>query len=99
MRTRLVYLLCLLLTLPTIGQAKLSDLRCDDSARMTQTLSDVIGAHRQGQGLRDRETIIEIWVTERTREFLIVQNYSNGTPCIVALGEHWEGNLIDQVQG
>ncbi len=79
-----------LLTLPIAAQAQMSDLSCDDSARMNERLVDVLGATRQSTGLRDPETILEVWVLPRNREWLIVQNYSNGTSCIVAMGEHWE---------
>ena len=57
-------------------------------------LSNTIGAERQGMGLRDPETTLEIWVTERNGEWLIVQNYANGTSCIVAMGEYWENMQI-----
>ncbi len=72
----------------------MSDLSCDDRARMNETLKDVLGATRQGMGLRDPDTMLEIWVMPRNSEWLIVQNYSNGTSCIVAMGEHWEGDEI-----
>ncbi|GFE49617.1 hypothetical protein So717_13700 [Roseobacter cerasinus] len=70
----------------------MSDVSCDDSARMTETLKEVWGAERQGMGLRDPETMLEIWVTSHNGEWLIVQSYANGTSCIVAMGAHWEGS-------
>ena len=73
----------------------MSDVSCDDSARMTETLKEVIGAERQGMGLRDPETRLEVWVTARTGDWLIVQNYANGTSCIVAMGAHWEGSAAN----
>ena len=79
-----------LLALPFPAQAQMSDLTCDDSTRMNERLVDVFGATRQSTGLRDPETILEVWVLPRNNEWLIVQNYSNGTSCIVAMGEHWE---------
>ena len=76
--------------LPASVHAKMADLRCDDSKRMTQTLTDVMRADKQGRGLRDPETMLEIWVTRHNAEWLIVQNYANGTSCIVAMGDHWQ---------
>ena len=90
MSKRLFYLLCLIATLPGIARANFSDLTCDDSARLNETLTDVMGAERQGQGLRGPETVLEVWVTAGTGDFMVVQTYANGTSCIVALGEHWE---------
>lgn len=76
------------------AQAQISDLSCDDSTRLNERLVNVLGATRQSSGLRDPETILEIWVMPRNSEWLIVQNYSNGTSCIVAMGEHWETDTI-----
>ncbi|MEL6643341.1 MAG: hypothetical protein AAFQ79_05355 [Pseudomonadota bacterium] len=75
---------------PSFAQAKMDDVSCDDSARMTALLKDVLGAERHGMGLRDPDTTLEVWVTRSNREWMIVQNYANGTSCIVAIGEHWE---------
>ena len=90
---RSVMFLCVCAMLPSLASAGLSDVSCDDSTRMTETLTDVLGAKRQGTGLRDPETMVEIWVTARNGDWLIVQNYANGTSCIVAMGEHWEATL------
>lgn len=80
------------MTLPALAQARMSDVSCDDSARMVETLTRVVGAERQGMGLRDPDTMLEVWVTARNGEWLIVQTYSNGTSCIVAMGDHWEAS-------
>lgn len=81
------------LSMPTLAQAKMPEVSCDDSARMIKTLRDSMGAERQGMGLRDPETLLEVWVTQRNGDWLIVQNYANGTSCIVAMGEHWQAIL------
>ena len=73
----------------------MADVSCDDSTRMTETLKKVWGAERQGMGLRDPDTIVEVWVTARNGDWLIVQNYANGTSCIVAMGEHWKASLAN----
>jgi len=83
-------IILLVLSAPTIVAAQMTDLSCDDSMRLTNMLSNTLRAERQGIGLRDPETTLEIWVTEKSREWLIVQNYANGTSCIVAMGEYWE---------
>ncbi|WP_293574905.1 hypothetical protein [Phaeobacter sp.] len=91
MRTSSLFVLAISVALPTVAHAKMTDVSCDDSARMTNMLQDVLGAERQGIGLRDPETMLEVWVTRRSGDWMIVQNYANGTSCIVAMGEHWEG--------
>lgn len=71
----------------------MADVSCDDTVRMTHTLTKVLGAERRGMGLRDPETMLEVWVTRGSGGWMIVQTYANGTSCIVASGEHWEGGL------
>ncbi len=85
----LVFTLCL--SLPAVSQARMPDLKCDDSARMMQTLTHVLGAERHGRGLRDPDTMLEVWVERKNGDWIVVQTYANGTSCIVALGEHWQG--------
>lgn len=91
---RLFLLLTINLTVPTLATAKIADVSCDDSARMTNMLTEILGAERQGMGLRDPETMLEVWVTRRSGDWMIVQNYANGTSCIVAMGEHWEATQM-----
>ena len=95
MISRCTICLCISLAIPTHTQARMSDVICDDSARMIKTLKEIRGAKRQGMGLRDPETMLEVWVTVRNGDWVIVQNYANGTSCIVAMGEHWEGSLTN----
>ncbi|AEI93686.1 hypothetical protein [Roseobacter litoralis] len=79
------------------AHAQMSDVTCDDRTRMAHMLTHDLGAERQGRGLRDPETLLEIWVTQRNGDWIIVQNYTNGTSCIVAMGEHWEGEIPEPV--
>lgn len=76
---------------PALAEAQMSDVSCDDSTRIAHMLTNVLGAERRGTGLRDPETLLEIWVTRQTGDWMIVQSYPNGTSCIIAMGEHWEG--------
>lgn len=80
-------------SIPAVGEAQMNDVSCDDSTRMAHMLTHSLGAARQGRGLRDPETLLEIWVTQGNGDWIIVQNYSNGTSCIVAMGEDWEGEI------
>lgn len=80
--------------LSTPASAKLADVTCDDRTRLSKTLVQVMGAERQGMGLRDPETTLEVWVVSHNGDWMIVQNYTNGTSCIVAMGEYWEGAAL-----
>ena len=76
-----------------MAQERMTDVSCDDSARLARTLTDVLGAERHGVGLRDPETMVEVWVTQASGDWLIVQSYANGTSCIVAMGQDWQAML------
>lgn len=80
--------ICLLF--PANAGAQLADASCDDSARMAHMLANALGAKRQGSGLRDPDTLLEIWVTPRNGDWIVIQHYASGTSCIVAMGENWE---------
>lgn len=95
MISRCAIFLCISLAIPTHTQARMSDVICDDSTRLIKTLKETRGAKRHGTGLRDPETMLEVWVTVRNGDWVIVQNYANGTSCIIAMGEHWEGSLTN----
>ncbi len=83
----------IVLAAPQITSAQLSDLVCDDSARMEEQLTSVVGAERQGWGMRDPEALLEIWIVPETGAWTVVQNYANGTSCIMAMGAHWQEQM------
>lgn len=87
---RFVFLAGLLSVSPVASAAQMADVTCDDRGRLTATLTETLGAERQGMGLRDPETMLEVWVTPVSGDWLIVQHYANGTSCIMAMGAYWE---------
>lgn len=70
--------------------AQLSDLICDDSARLERQITGYGDARKHGHGMRGPDSIIEVWIEPRTGDWTLVQNYANGTSCILAMGAHWE---------
>mgnify|MGYP006889526703 CR=1 FL=1 len=76
--------------LPLPAWAQFSDLICDDTQRLEKQLSGPFGAERQAQGLRGPDALIAVWIVPRNGDWTIVQSYSNGTSCILAMGAHWE---------
>ncbi len=93
MTTRILSLVGLFASLPHVAQAQVSDLFCDDTTRIQQQLRTVIGAEQRGQGLRDPEAMIEIWIVPSSGDWTMVQSYANGRSCIIAIGEHWQALL------
>jgi hypothetical protein len=50
------------------------------------------GAEVTGSGLRDTETVLEVW-TRASGDWTLVQSYADGTACILAMGEAWEAMI------
>lgn len=68
----------------------ISDLFCDDSARLERQLLTIHGAQKQGYGMRGPDALLEMWIAPSSGDWTLVQNYADGRSCIVAIGEHWE---------
>lgn len=76
----------LVLATPAAGQSPIAEVICVPRAELVQRLS---GAKLTGSGLRDAETVMEVW-TRASGDWTLVQSYANGTACILAMGEAWE---------
>jgi len=84
-------LLCAAFTALAQGAAgQITDVICDDRSRLENRLKNVVGAEREGRGMRGPDALIEIWIDRRSGDWTLVQSYPNGTSCIVAIGENWE---------
>ena len=90
MRRYIFTFLAGLLAFPAVAQSQTADVTCDDSARLKHMLSNTMQAERRALGLRGPETVLEVWIDPRTQDWTLVQTYTNGTSCIIAMGEHWE---------
>ena len=82
---RPILLLALMLATPVWGDAGY----CASHADIAKTLESQLGEERQGVGLRDPDSALELWVSERGT-WTLVTRYANGRSCIVALGEDWQ---------
>lgn len=85
-----VILIGLFALLPQITSAQFNKIICDDRSRLEKQLKSYQGAERQGRGLSGSDALTEIWVERDSGNWTIVQNYANGTSCVVAMGEYWE---------
>ena len=75
---------------------------CDDRAKITAKLDEKYGETQRGMGLsgqtrqedggvwkRKRFSIFEVWASEATGTWTILETTPNGVACIVAVGENW----------
>lgn len=79
----------LLVPLPLAAQSPIAEVICAPRAEMTQRLSLQYGARLAGQGIRNLEMVMEVWTTPRG-DWTLVQSYTDGRACIVAMGDAWE---------
>jgi hypothetical protein len=84
MRWRLILLV--VLGVPAAAETPLAEVICVPRAELVQRMQ---GAAVAGAGLRDAETVLEVW-TRASGDWTLVQSYANGTACILAMGEAWE---------
>lgn len=84
MRYRLI--LCTALATPAAAQSPIAEVICWPREELVLRLS---GAEVTGSGLRDIETVLEVW-TDASGDWTLVQSHPNGTACILAIGEAWE---------
>lgn len=75
----------------TPAPARIAEVICDQRDELRERLQMQYGAQMMGQGVRDPDTVIEIWSTPSTGAWTLVQSYANGRACILAMGVNWEG--------
>jgi hypothetical protein len=76
----------LVLATPVAAQSPIAEVICVPRSELLQRLT---GAEVSGSGLRDTETVLEVW-TKASGDWTVVQSYADGTACILAMGEAWE---------
>jgi hypothetical protein len=62
---------------------------CAPRAAMVQRLTTAQGAALAATGLRDTETVLEVW-TSPGGNWTLVQSYADGLTCILAMGAAWD---------
>ena len=72
-----------------MAKSPIAEVICVPRAELAQKLS---GAALSGMGLRDSETVLEVW-TRPSGDWTLVQRYPDGMACILAMGEAWEAVL------
>ena len=72
------------------AQAQVAEIVCDGRDRMVARLEGMYDASVAGMGLRGPDVVMELWASAATGDWALVQTYTNGQSCIVAMGENWE---------
>jgi hypothetical protein len=79
-------ILLLALATPVAAESPIAEVICIPRAELVQRLR---GAEVTGSGLRDTETVLEVW-TRASGDWTLVQSHPDGMACILAMGEAWE---------
>lgn len=85
----LIPLALLALTAPATADSPIAEIVCAPSAEMRDRLTRDYGATLTGTGLRDQDSVMELWSSDRG-DWTLVVAYATGQRCIVAMGEAWD---------
>jgi hypothetical protein len=85
MSWRLIPIL-VLLAAPAAAETPIAEVVCLPKGELKLRMR---GAEVVGAGLRDAETVLEVWAGP-TGDWTLVQVHATGLACILAMGESWE---------
>lgn len=74
---------------PAAASSPIAEVICAPREQMVARLKQQFGEQRQGAGLRDPETMMEVWSSPDRGTWTLVMAYADGRSCIVAMGEDW----------
>lgn len=81
--------LALLGATPATALSPIAEVICDQRSAMVDRLHAYMRVEKQGAGMRDPDSVMELWANEDGDWTLVVAR-ADGTSCIVAMGEHWQ---------
>lgn len=67
--------------------------RCGDRATITDRLKSGYGEEFAGGGLRNSESIYEVWMSAESGTWTILMTRPDGKSCVMAAGTNWRESL------
>ncbi len=67
----------------------IAEVICAPADQMRDRITQQFGETLTGRGLRDPDSVVEIWSSDRGTWTLVI-SYTDGRRCIVAMGEAWD---------
>jgi hypothetical protein len=89
MKNRIAFVLSLVSAFPATAESPIAEVVCAGRAVMVNKLTYAYGSSVAATGLRDIEAVIEVWTAPNGR-WTLVQTYTDGMTCILAMGEAWD---------
>ncbi|MCU0909737.1 MAG: hypothetical protein MUF73_20510 [Rhodobacteraceae bacterium] len=80
----------LLAAAPVSATTPIAEMLCSLQSDMHTRLSVQFRAERSAMGIRDADSVMEVWTEPDTGDWTMVVTYASGTSCIVAMGQGWE---------
>jgi hypothetical protein len=84
--------LAALATLALAGTAAAQGNICGEREVIVQRLQEKYSETRQAMGLQQNNGVVEIFASSESGTWTILVTLPNGTTCLVAAGEAWDGN-------
>ena len=77
-------------TLAALGvSAQAQTQHCADRTTVTERLTSGYGEEFAGGGLRNAESIFEVWMSDESGTWTILMTNADGTSCVMAAGTNW----------
>ena len=67
---------------------------CDMRDSVVAKLGDKYAEVRRGGGMAGPKVIFEIWASDATGTWTILQTHPDGTSCIMAVGNNWHDDVV-----
>ena len=97
MRAKIVAVLAAALLAPASTQAQTN--QCADRGLITERLKANYGEKFAGGGLRNSESIFEVWMSSETGTWTIIMTTPAGLSCVMAAGTDWRDALPEVPAG
>lgn len=75
---------------PAAATTPIAEMLCSLQSDMQTRLAVQFRAERSAVGIRDSDSVMEVWTEPGTGNWTMVVTYASGTSCIVAMGQAWE---------
>ncbi len=72
---------------------------CADRAKITERLTSGYGEKFAGGGLRNADSIFEVWMSDDSGTWTILMTRPDGTACVMAAGTDWRVALPGAPEG
>jgi hypothetical protein len=73
--------------------------RCAERTAITERLKSGYGEQYVGGGLRNAESIFEVWQSAEHGTWTILMTLPDGRSCVMAAGTNWRDSLPEQAAG